>query len=67
MQFDISSTIANHLTREILLTRDDEGEEQASRDRVSQRAYEIYERRGRADGSDLEDWLKAEQELKHEP
>ena len=67
MQFDISSTIANHLTREILLARDDEGEEQASRDRVSQRAYEIYERRGRADGSDLEDWLKAEQELKHEP
>ncbi|HEY3453820.1 MAG TPA: DUF2934 domain-containing protein [Bryobacteraceae bacterium] len=30
---------------------------------VRQRAYELFERRGRKDGSDLEDWLQAEAEL----
>ena len=27
---------------------------------VAQVAYELYEQRGREDGHDLEDWLKAE-------
>jgi hypothetical protein len=31
--------------------------------RIRCRAYELYERRGRADGCDLEDWLQAEAEL----
>lgn len=30
---------------------------------IAQRAYELYEQRGRQDGQDLEDWLKAEHEL----
>lgn len=30
---------------------------------IEQRAYELYEQRGRQDGYDLEDWLKAEHEL----
>jgi Protein of unknown function (DUF2934) len=30
-------------------------------DTIRRKAYEIYERRGRSDGHDLEDWLKAEQ------
>ena len=30
---------------------------------ISRLAYEIYEARGRTDGSQLEDWLKAEQQL----
>jgi hypothetical protein len=30
---------------------------------IVQRAYELYEQRGRQDGWDLEDWLKAEREL----
>jgi hypothetical protein len=30
---------------------------------IAQRAYELYEQRGRQDGQDLEDWSKAEQEL----
>ncbi len=34
------------------------------RDLVSQRAYERYVERGRADGQDLEDWLAAERELR---
>jgi hypothetical protein len=31
---------------------------------IRQRAYELYERRGRTDGQDLEDWLQAEREIK---
>jgi hypothetical protein len=31
---------------------------------ISRLAYEIYEQRGRTDGSQLEDWLRAEQQLR---
>ena len=31
-----------------------------TRNRIAETAYELYEQRGRADGFDLEDWLKAE-------
>jgi hypothetical protein len=30
---------------------------------VRRRAYELYERRGREDGHDLDDWLRAEAEI----
>jgi hypothetical protein len=30
-------------------------------DRIAIKAFELYERRGRAHGHDLEDWLRAEQ------
>jgi hypothetical protein len=33
-------------------------------DEVRQRAYEIFVRRGRTPGREVEDWLEAEQELK---
>lgn len=31
--------------------------------RIAQRAYELYEQRGRQEGQALEDWLNAEQQL----
>jgi hypothetical protein len=31
---------------------------------IRQRAYELYERRGRTDGYDLDDWLQAERRIK---
>jgi hypothetical protein len=31
---------------------------------IQQRAYELYERRGRKDGYDLDDWLQSEREIK---
>lgn len=34
-----------------------------SNDEIAVRAYEIFLRRGGANGSDLEDWLQAEREL----
>jgi Protein of unknown function (DUF2934) len=32
-------------------------------DGIRRRAYELYEQRGREDGRDVEDWLRAEEEL----
>jgi len=31
--------------------------------RIQERAYELYESRGRAFGQDQQDWLRAEQEI----
>jgi hypothetical protein len=31
--------------------------------KIRLRAYELYEQRGREDGQDVEDWLKAESEV----
>jgi hypothetical protein len=35
----------------------------ASYEQIAQRAYEIYERDGRQEGRELENWLQAEAEL----
>jgi hypothetical protein len=34
-----------------------------SRDRIRERAYELYESRGRKPGQDEQDWLHAEREI----
>jgi hypothetical protein len=39
--------------------------EGSSREEIAQRAYELYLARGGADGSEQEDWLRAERELQH--
>src|SRR5262245_45473155 len=36
---------------------------QGIRERISQRAYELYERRGGEPGRDVEDWIAAENEI----
>jgi Protein of unknown function (DUF2934) len=33
-------------------------------DQIRRRAYELYEERGMEDGHDVEDWLRAEEEIK---
>ena len=38
-------------------------ETQGLQQQISQRAYELYEARGREDGHDVEDWLQAEEEI----
>ena len=35
-------------------------------ERIRQRAHEIYLERGGQDGSELDDWLQAEQEIRNE-
>lgn len=42
-----------------LQKKEDGGELQ---DQIRARAYQLYEQRGRDDGHDLDDWLKAEAE-----
>lgn len=37
-----------------------------SREEIAQRAYELYVARGGADGSEQEDWLQAEHELREQ-
>ena len=39
---------------------------QSRLERIAQRAYAIYERRGGDDGSSLDDWLQAEREIDSE-
>jgi hypothetical protein len=36
------------------------------RERIEQRAYELYEARGSEPGHELEDWTKAEAEIVHQ-
>ncbi len=36
---------------------------EAQQDRIAQRAYELYEQRGRQEGRAMEDWLQAERQL----
>ena len=33
-------------------------------DKIRQRAYELFEARGGAEGHELDDWLRAEEEIK---
>ena len=40
-----------------------EGTEQIEKERIRRRAYDLYEQRGKENGWDLEDWLRAESEL----
>jgi len=38
-------------------------QDQSIRERISRRAYELYERRGGEPGHDVEDWVQAENEI----
>lgn len=42
------------------------GSREDKSERIRRRAYEIYEQRGRQDGQEVEDWLRAEQEVSSE-
>lgn len=44
--------------------RDADDEQNLLRELIARRAYEIYEERGRCDGEDMNDWLRAEAEVK---
>ena len=37
------------------------------REEIARRAYELYPQRGSEQGKDVEDWIRAEQELSDEP
>jgi hypothetical protein len=60
MRFDLVKAI----TGESLLAKNTEGSEHPSPSEIARLAYEFYERRGRKTGNDVEDWLRAERELR---
>jgi hypothetical protein len=60
-----TSDVAAILTGEGMLTKYTDRVEPPSRDEIARLAYHFYERHGRRDGQDLDDWLTAEQELTH--
>ena len=60
-----TSDIAAILTGERMLMKSTGGVEPPSRDEIARLAYHIYETRDRRDGRDVDDWLAAEQELRH--
>jgi len=44
-----------------------DAESHPTNEEIEERAYQLYIERGRADGHDIEDWLRAEQELLVKP
>jgi hypothetical protein len=52
-----------HPSAEVLTAKPDKGSLELTEDLVGTRAYRFYEERGREDGHDLEDWLRAEAEV----
>lgn len=38
-----------------------------SKEEIARRAHELYVERGREDGRDVEDWVRAEKELSQDP
>jgi len=59
------SDLAARTTGEGSMAKYTGGRQRPSRDEIARLAYHFYERRGRRDGHDVDDWLSAEQELTH--
>jgi len=57
--------LAAALTGERMMAKYTGGLERPPRDEIASLAYHFYERRGRRDGHDVEDWLSAERALIH--
>jgi hypothetical protein len=57
------SDIAGVVTGERMVTKYTGVREGPRRDEIAALAYRFYERRGRRQGHDLDDWLSAEREL----
>ena len=54
--------LIGHITGETLYGKDTGGG-RLSREAIARRAFALYEKRGRQDGHDVDDWLLAEREL----
>lgn len=64
MRFDLMKAIAGHLTGEAFGAHDTSAGEHPTRAEIARLAYEFYERRGGRDGDAVDDWLRAESELR---
>lgn len=61
----MSGHLASVVTGERLLGKYTGGRTEPSTDEIARLAYELYVRRGRGDGSAVDDWLAAERQLLH--
>jgi hypothetical protein len=57
----LASTLIGRITGEALMGKYTGGD--VSAEAIARRAFEHWERRGRRDGHDVDDWLLAEREL----
>ena len=55
--------VTSHAAGEWGMGADTGGRQAPNHDEIAQLAFSLYEARGRQDGHDIEDWLRAEQEL----
>jgi len=52
-----------HPSADVSTAKPDEGSLELTEELLRTRAYRFYEERGREDGHDIEDWLRAETEV----
>jgi hypothetical protein len=60
----VTELILARVTGEAWMGKHTGGTRHPTHREVAQRAYHLYEARGRVDGHDLDDWLLAEKELR---
>ena len=65
MNRESADVIIAAITGEGWMAKNSGGRQRPTRDEIARLAYYHYERGGRKDGSDIEDWLRAERELAH--
>ena len=53
------------LSGEDLFAKNTTDHDRPSRDEIASLAYHLFEKRNRQDGADLDDWLSAEEQLRH--
>ena len=63
MRFAVTAAMAKARRKSADVSDSDTTAATMDRDRIAQRAYELYLARGCAEGRELDDWLCAEQEL----
>jgi hypothetical protein len=60
---EASTFVTSHAAGEFGMEPYTGGRRAPTHDEIAQLAFNLYESRGRQDGHDVEDWLRAEQEL----
>jgi hypothetical protein len=60
---EASAFVTSHAAGEFGMGPNTGGRRAPSHDEIAQLAFNLYESRGRQDGHDVEDWVRAEEEL----
>lgn len=60
---EASAFVTSHAAGESGMGPNTGGRQAPTRDEIAHLAFHLYESRGRQDGHDVEDWLRAEEEL----